>query len=170
MPMDTVRGRDVWHTVFNLRGGIPFYRVNDRYEAWFDIAHARLAPLLAGHRRGQLRAEAPLRDLPGAARVRREQRKSRQESVEHPLDEATFLYFIRTLPLRVGMDTSFNDYFKAKGNPVRLKVLRARHDRGAAPASSRRSSSSRSSSRSSSPRAATPRSGFRTTRIASCCR
>ena len=22
--------------VFNLRGGIPFYRVNDRYEAWFD--------------------------------------------------------------------------------------------------------------------------------------
>jgi hypothetical protein len=49
----------------------------------------------------------------------------RSESVDHPLDEGAFLYFVRTLPLRIGMDTSFNDYFKAKANPIRLKVLRA---------------------------------------------
>ena len=24
LAMDTVRGHDVWHTLFNLRGGIPF--------------------------------------------------------------------------------------------------------------------------------------------------
>lgn len=36
LPMDTVRGNDTWHTIFRLRGGIPFYRVNDKYEAWFD--------------------------------------------------------------------------------------------------------------------------------------
>src|SRR5262249_22019570 len=35
LPMDTVRGHDVWHTLFNLKGGIPFYRVNDKYESWF---------------------------------------------------------------------------------------------------------------------------------------
>src|SRR5262249_33914391 len=36
----------------------------------------------------------------------------------------SFLYFLRTVPLRVGMDTSFNDYFMADRNPVRFKVLR----------------------------------------------
>ena len=36
LPMDTVRGRDTWHTLFRLSGGIPFYHVNDRYEAWAD--------------------------------------------------------------------------------------------------------------------------------------
>ena len=28
------------------------------------------------------------------------------------------------MPLRVGLDTSFSDYFRADRNPVRLKVLR----------------------------------------------
>jgi hypothetical protein len=36
LPFDTVRGRNTWHTVFRLSGGIPFYHVNDRYETWFD--------------------------------------------------------------------------------------------------------------------------------------
>lgn len=124
MAMDTVRGRDVWHVVFNMRGGIPFYRVNDKYESWFD-AHS-----LASLRYWQDIDEGsyePKRhyEIYPERREYIEDKKEPQESVEHPLDEAAFLYFVRTLPLRVGMDTSFNDYFKAKGNPVRLKVLRA---------------------------------------------
>jgi hypothetical protein len=34
------------------------------------------------------------------------------------------MYYIRTLPLRVGLDTTFSDYFRADRNPVRLRVLR----------------------------------------------
>ncbi|HEU4989874.1 MAG TPA: DUF3108 domain-containing protein, partial [Gemmatimonadaceae bacterium] len=41
--------------------------------------------------------------------------------------EAAFLYYIRTLPLRVGLDTTFSDYFRADRNPVRLRVLRREH-------------------------------------------
>ncbi len=36
LPMDTVRGVDTWHTVFRIKGGFLFYRVNDKYEAWLD--------------------------------------------------------------------------------------------------------------------------------------
>ena len=39
--------------------------------------------------------------------------------------DASFLYLLRTVPFRAGMDTSFNDYFMADRNPVRFKVLRA---------------------------------------------
>ena len=41
-----------------------------------------------------------------------------------PLDDGTFLYFIRTLPLAVGQTYSFNRYFKPDRNPVTIKVLR----------------------------------------------
>jgi hypothetical protein len=124
MPADTVRGHPVWHTVFTFQGGIPFYRINDRYESWFE-------PLtLASLRYWQEIEEGgykPKRhyEIYPERRQYVEGDKEPQASVEHPLDEGAFLYFIRTLPLRVGMDTTFSDYFKASANPVRLKVLRA---------------------------------------------
>jgi hypothetical protein len=124
MKMDTVRGRDTWHVVFNIRGGIPFYRVNDRYESWFDVRSLASLRYWQDIDEGSYEPKRHYEIFP-ERREYIEDKKEPQESVEHPLDEAAFLYFIRTLPLRVGLDTTFNDYFKAKGNPVRLKVLRA---------------------------------------------
>ena len=122
LPMDTVRGRDTWHTVFHLSGGIPFYHVNDRYEDWFDTRS------LASLRYWQIIDEGnyePKRhyEIFPDRREFIENDKPPRESVEHPLDEGSFLYFLRTVPLRVGLDTSFNDYFMADRNPVRVRVV-----------------------------------------------
>src|SRR5215212_11198940 len=35
--IDTVRGRAAYHVVFTIDGGVPFFRVHDRYESWIDI-------------------------------------------------------------------------------------------------------------------------------------
>jgi len=123
LPMDTVRGIDTWHTVFRLHGGIPFYRVNDRYETWFDT-HT-----LASLRYWQDIDEGPYEpkrryEIFPDKREYIENSKPPAASVERPLDEGSFFYFLRTVPLRVGMDTSFSDYFMAEKNPVRFKVLR----------------------------------------------
>jgi hypothetical protein len=40
------------------------------------------------------------------------------------LDDISFLYFVRTLPLEVGQTYTFPRYFREDGNPVVLKVLR----------------------------------------------
>ena len=122
LPMDTVRGKDTWHTVFHLSGGIPFYHVNDRYEDWFDTRS------LASLRYWQIIDEGnyePKRhyEIFPDRREFIENDKPPRESVEHPLDEGSFLYFLRTVPLRVGLDTSFNDYFMADRNPVRVRVV-----------------------------------------------
>jgi len=34
--IETIRGRETWHTVFWLRGGTFFYKVNDVFESWID--------------------------------------------------------------------------------------------------------------------------------------
>ncbi len=36
--IDTVRGRAAYHVVFAVDGGVPFFRVHDRYESWIDVA------------------------------------------------------------------------------------------------------------------------------------
>ena len=30
-----VRGRDAYHTAFRINGGVPGYRVDDKFESWF---------------------------------------------------------------------------------------------------------------------------------------
>jgi hypothetical protein len=44
--------------------------------------------------------------------------------VENPLDDGSFLYFVRTVPLEVGKTYTFNRYFRPDRNPVIVKVLR----------------------------------------------
>ncbi len=34
--LDTLRGREAWHILFHVRGGIPGFRVDDRMESWMD--------------------------------------------------------------------------------------------------------------------------------------
>ena len=34
--LQDVRGREAWHTIFQVKGGTFFYRVNDVYESWID--------------------------------------------------------------------------------------------------------------------------------------
>jgi hypothetical protein len=123
LPMDSVRGRETWHTVFHVSGGIPFYHVNDRYETWFD------ARSLASLRYWQIIDEGnyePKRhfEIFPERREYVENDKPPNQSVDHPLDEGSLLYYLRTIPLRIGLDTTFNDYFRADRNPIRLKVLR----------------------------------------------
>ena len=44
--------------------------------------------------------------------------------MHNPLDDGSFLYFLRTIPLDVGETYSFERYFRPDRNPVTIKVLR----------------------------------------------
>jgi len=44
--------------------------------------------------------------------------------VAQPLDDGSFLYFVRTLPLVVGETYNFSRYFVPDRNPVTIRVLR----------------------------------------------
>jgi hypothetical protein len=35
--IDTVRGRAAYHVAFAVDGGVPFFRVHDRYDSWIDV-------------------------------------------------------------------------------------------------------------------------------------
>ncbi|MEP6621448.1 MAG: DUF3108 domain-containing protein, partial [bacterium] len=35
--IDLIRGRPAYHVLFSIDGGVPFFRVKDRYESWIDV-------------------------------------------------------------------------------------------------------------------------------------
>ncbi len=121
--IDTLRGKPTWHTVFTIRGGIPFFRVDDRMESWFDVFtlssqrfHQRISE--GGYKRTREYEFFPERS------VFTENGGAEEPSVPNPLDDGSFLYFVRTIPLEVGQTYEVPRYFNPKSNPVRIRVLR----------------------------------------------
>lgn len=120
---EALRGHTVWHTIFHIHGGTFFYHVNDVLESWFDVrtfASLRFVQHLdeGGTKRDRVYEIYPERQ------VFVQVSKPEQPSVSAPLDDGSFLYFVRTIPLEVGQTYSFDRYFNPKANPVTIRVLR----------------------------------------------
>jgi len=127
LPMDTVRGHDTWHTMLRVSGGIPFYHVNDQYESWIDTATFSSLRYWQNIDEGPYEPQRHYEIYPDRREFIEHDKngdKPPQPSVERPLDDDSFVYFLRTIPLRVGMDTTFDNYYNKDRNPVRIRVLR----------------------------------------------
>jgi hypothetical protein len=121
--IEEVRGQRAYHAAFEVRGGNRLYAVNDHYESWFSattLASLRYAQNIDQGSYERLRRFEIFPDK----RVFREEGKPEEPSVAEPLDDASFLYFLRTVPLEVGRTYTFDRYFRPDRNPVTVRVLR----------------------------------------------
>ena len=133
---ELVRGEAAYRLAFELEGGPVFYKIDDRTVSWLapDPYRAlRFEQVLREggyrrHRRYELHQDRGTFDRQdwdedaGDYRTHDEER-----DVEMPalaLDEISFLYLVRTLPLEIGRTYRFENYFEEEGNPVIVEVLR----------------------------------------------
>jgi hypothetical protein len=126
MDLGTTRGRPTWHVAFRIEGGVPFYRVNDAYESWIDTTTMNSLLFIRQIEEGSRERAQTFEIMPESGNYieKTRQKTTTKKTVENPLDEGAFLYFVRTIPLEVGKTYDFNRYFMTDRNPVRLKVLR----------------------------------------------
>jgi hypothetical protein len=120
---ETVRGRQAWHTAFTVKGGTFFYKVNDRLESWIDMENFASLRHVQDLQEGRRDRERRYEIFPDRM-VYTENEGDEQPTARDPLDDGSFLYFIRTVPLSVGQTYDFPRYFKPDRNPVRVRVLR----------------------------------------------
>jgi hypothetical protein len=122
--LDTLRGRPAYHSVMRVRGGTLFYKVDDRYESWWDTA------TLASYRHrqdldeGRKERERLFEIFPDEGYYLRDNNAERLPTVARPLDDGSFFYFVRTLQLDVGRTYTFHRYFRPDRNPVVIRVVR----------------------------------------------
>lgn len=120
-----VRGREAWHTVFAIRGGIPFFRVDDRLESWIDARSFSSLRFAQQTHEGRYHRERRIELFPERTTMLESGVAAQEEPTVHePLDEGALLYYLRTLPLEVGDVYSLDRYFRPDRNPVRLEVIR----------------------------------------------
>ncbi|MDQ3809179.1 MAG: DUF3108 domain-containing protein [Chloroflexota bacterium] len=122
--IEDVRGRDAWRTVFTVKGGTFFYKVNDRYESWIDTETFESLRFVQDLEEGGRDRERHFEIYPERAIFVQREKGEVEPSVQDPLDEGSFLYFVRTVPLEVGQTYQFHRYFKTDRNPVIIRVLR----------------------------------------------
>ncbi len=124
--LDNLRGRPAWHTAFWVQGGNFLYRVNDVYESWMDAETLSSLRFVQELEEGGKDTERRFEIYPERAIFIQTSKKPPKEekSVSQPLDDGSFLYFLRTIPLEVGQTYDFNRYFRPDRNPVRIKVIR----------------------------------------------
>jgi hypothetical protein len=121
--IDTVRGRPAWHTIFRVRGGTFVYRVDDRLDSWIDVRTLSSLRHWQDLSEGRREVERRFEIFPDR-RVYVPEGQPERPSVAAPLDDGSFLYFIRTIPLQVGREYVFDRYFRPDRNPVIVRVLR----------------------------------------------
>ena len=121
-----IRGHPTYHTVFNIRGGILFFHVDDHYESWFDTTN-----LVSLHHVQHIDetkySTNKTYDFYPERRVYVRNGGQENPSVAEPLDEGSFIYFMRSVPLEVGKTYSFDRYYHPDRNPVVIYVDRKEH-------------------------------------------
>lgn len=131
--LEFVRGRRTYPLTMTVQGGLPLARVDDRMDSWLDVQ------TLTSHRfiqdLNQIRSSRyrAYEFYPEEGRYTRQDREGDQElASDQPLDDVSFLYFVRTLPLEPGDVYTLDRYFRESGNPVVVQV--DRRDRVTVPA------------------------------------
>lgn len=123
--LDTVRGHTTYHVSMSIEGGLLFAKVKDHYQSWFDVTDLVTRRFVQDVDEINYERYRHWEIFPEERRFERPDNGNEGEiPTDQPLDDVSFLYFVRTLPLEVGDEYSFDRYFRENGNPVVIRVLR----------------------------------------------
>lgn len=123
--LDTINGHVAYELNMKLRGGIPLARVEDEYRSWLDVHKLLARRFSQDQHEVRYERKRTFDFFPEELRWKRlDNNESGTLPTSAPLDDLSFLYYIRTLPLEVGKTYIFERYFTEEGNPVTVKVLR----------------------------------------------
>jgi hypothetical protein len=123
--VENVRGNRSYHLSMGVSGGIPLARVNNLYQSWLDLDK------LSAHRfiqdQNEIRTERfrHFEFFPAEGRwTRVDVDEEGDLATDLPLDDISFVYYVRSLPLEVGETYVLDRYFRDRGNPVIVEVVR----------------------------------------------
>ncbi len=122
--VDSVRGHESFIFEFGIDASAPFYKSTNVMRSWTgteDLISRRFRQDLVEN--GKQRPKY-FEIYPDSLVYTQEHREGSKPTVQNPLDDAAFFYFLRTIPLEVGKKYSYDRYFKKDLNPVTIKVVK----------------------------------------------
>jgi hypothetical protein len=118
--LEMVRGVPTFHTIFDLHGRVLFKKFANHYESWFDTTNL----VTLRHVQKTNDVDKTYEFYPERKIYIKNGDGIENPSVSMPLDESSFLYYLRSLPLEVGKTYTVDRYYHAEKNPITVTVLR----------------------------------------------
>jgi hypothetical protein len=123
MGIDTVHGAETVHIRFRISGGALWYHLDQTIESWVGRYDFRSRRYSSVQDERDKHRERRYEIYPDSGFYREAGRDTTFATVLEPLDDAAFLYWIRTVPLEVGKKYEYARYFRPDRNPVIVEVL-----------------------------------------------
>lgn len=121
--LETVRGRPAWHTRLEIDGRLLGFSVRDALDSWIDAQTGNSLRFAQDSVQGSTVRSSSYEIEPENG-VYRQEGKASKPTVAQPLDQGSFMYFLRGQPLEPGRTYRYSRYFVPDRNPVTVSVLR----------------------------------------------
>ena len=124
--IDTIHGHEAYQLRLYIKGGVPLATVEDEYQSWLDMDQLISRRFKTDVHEVRYKRKRTFEFFPAEKMWRRSDKPSEYGPMPtaEPLDDLSFLYFVRTLPLELGKTYTLARYWRDEGNPVTLKVVR----------------------------------------------
>ncbi len=116
-------GSSVWVLRFEMEAGKGPIHATDRTASWLDPMRFGIVRFEKAERHVLSRSDERVRIDSAAGRWTDADGRGGALAAREPLDELSFIYFLRTLPLDSGTVQSFSRHFDAARNPTIVRVL-----------------------------------------------
>jgi hypothetical protein len=120
--LDTIRGVETVRFRFHIQGGALWYHLDQLLESWVGRADFRSRRYINDSEERGRKRHNRYEIFPDSGYYREEGVDTAKPTVPDPLDDAAFLYWVRTLPLEVGKRYEYQRYFRPDRNPVIIVV------------------------------------------------
>lgn len=119
----TLRGTTVWVLRFDFHAKVGPIGAVDHTESWLDPEHMTALRFHKHEKHPLSRHDERVELLPARHTWIAEQGPGGTIASDAPLDELSFMYFLRTLPLDADTTIRFERHFDAARNPTLVRVL-----------------------------------------------
>jgi hypothetical protein len=119
-----VRGTETYVLHFGFKARLGPVKVSDTTESWLDPRRMASLRFVKRERHPFSSHDEDVALFPDEKRWSAADGKSGAAITAEPLDELSFIYFLRTVPLETDSTYSFNRHFDAARNPTTVKVVR----------------------------------------------
>lgn len=120
-PVD-VRGQSTYHLRFEIDSKVGFVRVLNVSESWLDALRMTSVRFHKRERHPLSKREESVEVFPDEQRWQSAEGGAGRTMSDQPLDELSFIYFLRTVALPEGGSSRYDRHFEAARNPTLVSV------------------------------------------------
>lgn len=119
----SVRGEEAWPLRFDFSARVGPVKAYDRTASWFDVRRLASLRFLKEERHPLSRHDDEVELFPETRRWSAKDGTKGESPTDAPLDELSFMYFLRTLPIGSAGDWRFARHYAADRNPTFVRLL-----------------------------------------------